>query len=36
MSEPVKTKIPAPLASVIKNFYVTDTSEILDENKGKR
>ena len=31
-----KQYIPAPLASAVKNGYVTDASEILDENKGKR
>lgn len=31
-----KQYIPAPLASAVKGGYVTDTSEILDENKGKR
>ena len=31
-----KQYIPAPLASAVKNGYVTDASEILDENKGKK
>lgn len=31
-----KQYIPAPLTSAVKNGYVTDTSEILDKNKGKR